>query len=189
MVYGGAMYIMNHCDVTFEENCTVKFNNNIAKYGGAAHIKEYNTAVTFKGNSSVLFNNNEAKSDGGAICIGDRSEIIVTFKENSKVSFSNNKASEYGGVLYISHIANSPFTFSGNSKITFNNNSANNGGVCIFLLLLCQHKAYLGIYRKIKKQYLVTMNLKIKVELYVWRAVILVLMTTATPSNLLIIPE
>ena len=40
-----------------------------------------------------------------------------------------------------------------------------------------------------QKQYLVTMNLKIKVELYVWRAVILVLMTTATPSNLLIIPE
>ena len=126
---GGAMYIMDDCDVTFEENCTVKFNKNIANYGGATYIKGHNIAVTFKGNSSVIFNDNEAKGDGGAIHIGDYSKAIVTFMGNSKVSFSNNKASEDGGVLFISRITNSPFTFGENSKINFNNNSANNGGV------------------------------------------------------------
>ena len=73
---GGAGYFSMHCIVTINEYVNVIFDNNNALYGGALCIN-YNTSVTFGDNSTSLFKNNLAANDGGAINILRNSSIML----------------------------------------------------------------------------------------------------------------
>ena len=148
----GDMYIEQYSNVTFEENCIVKFTNNMIHVDGAMSVKSH-SAVTFKGNSTVTFNDNigvmniyensvitfegnckvRFNNSNGALKIYNS---LVIFSESSKVIFSNNVnvvthdsnvvTDGYGGAMYIDR--HSCVAFQGNSAVTFNHNKALNGG-------------------------------------------------------------
>ena len=121
-VGGTTMSIADHSNITFEENSTVSFINNLALIndGGVMHI--IFSAVTFKGNCRVKFYGNSLVSGGGTMHINDYSNI--TFEGNSTVIFGENEADNGGAV----HSVFSAVSFKGNSKVIF---------LRIFVVLLC----------------------------------------------------
>ena len=155
--YGGAIFSYTG-NISFEENSTSKFSNNIAMYGGAIKCK-YNSYMHFRNNSTTIFNNNIAfktgagggaillyssnisfegnsftmfsdniASSGGAIYTDYTSMIFLEKKSTTK--FSNNTALKFGGAIYSRSDSN--IIFGENSFILFHNNTAHHhgGAVC-----------------------------------------------------------
>ena len=116
--YGGAICALINSNLKSESNSTVIINNNNATDGGAIYIND-NSDFTFEGNTTVTLNNNTASDEGGAVYIEENSDI--TFEENCKVTISNSQA-DFGGAISI--FANSSLTFKGSSTVTINNNAA-----------------------------------------------------------------
>ena len=170
--YGGAMYILQHACVRFQGNTAVTFNKNKALNGGAVYARDYSN-VTFTENCKVRFFDNKAYYSGGAIFIDEHSSIkfdensmvmfhentavdgyggainiirsSVTFKGNSSVTFDNNTAAvnvdSMGNGGAVSVIIGSRVTFKGNSTVKFVNNRVyygSGGALCISQVIMDQ---------------------------------------------------
>ena len=121
---GGAGYVSSHCNFIMNENAMVTFDSNRAIHGGAVCI-DNNVTITFKENSTAFFNNNVASEGGGAIKVLKDSNITVkkstaikltnnsaqyggaifldataAMVSNSDVKFTNNNARIMGSLLY-----------------------------------------------------------------------------------------
>ena len=126
---GAGIYISHYSILTFDEDSTVKFNNNTAINGTI--YSNVSSNVTFKANSEVTFSNNSATQYGAAIYSADNSH--VTFTGNSIVTFSNNDISlsesdtdyQFGGTIFSETY--SYLSFEEKSSTTFYNNMANFG--------------------------------------------------------------
>ena len=147
---GGSIYSINNSHITFEQNSSTSFKNNIA-YDGAAIYSKYckiyfkkhssttfsdNTAnhyggaiysnganIYFEGNSSTMFLNNTALIRGGSTFLYSKNGYMY-FKENSFTEFSNNIAGD-GGAIYCTYYH---VTFAYKSSALFKNNNAKYGG-------------------------------------------------------------
>ena len=113
--FGGALG--SNCNITFENNCAIAFNNNEALQGGAIFTV---SDIAFKDDSRVKFDNNSARTLGGALYT-----VNLTFSGNTAVTFNNNEAILNGGALYSD---NGSVRIKQKSTVTFINNSAQNGG-------------------------------------------------------------
>ena len=113
---GGAIYLDNNVSLSFEQvfdneigdphvnrtdrcneipaNASYTFHQNSAETGGAIFLVKSN--IEF--DNSIIFDGNTATQDGGAIYLGDESDL--TFINDSNVNFSSNHASDYGGAIY-----------------------------------------------------------------------------------------
>ena len=126
---GAGIHISHYSIVIFDENSTVKFNNNTAINGTIYSNASSN--VTFKANCEVTFSKNSATQYGAAIYSADNSH--VTFKGNSIIIFSNNDISltesdtdyQFGGTIFSETY--SYLSFEEKSTTTFYNNMANFG--------------------------------------------------------------
>ena len=132
--YGGALYVNSNSNINFDENSKLIINNNQAVYSGAIYVYS-NSNLTFEGNSTITIKNNEAYW-GGAIYIRQNSE--VTFQGNSKVAVHNSYAIYWGGAFYIRD--NSKVTFQGNTLVTVHNNSATYKGGALYITSNCDAK-------------------------------------------------
>ena len=132
--YGGALYINSNSNINFDGNSKLIINNNQAVYSGAIYVYS-DSNLTFEGNSTITINNSEAYW-GGAIYIRQNSE--VTFQGNSKVAVHNSYAVYWGGAFYIRD--NSKVTFQGNTLVTVHNNSATYKGGALYITSNCDAK-------------------------------------------------
>ena len=119
-VAGGAISLWS--DIYFIGNSKTVFSNNTADEGGAMLILHTNS-ICFKGNSNAIFRNNTAHS-GGSI---HSSNGYLLFEGTSKTVFSLNTAIEGGAIFTGANIS-----FEGNSYTLFNNNNADNDGGAIY---------------------------------------------------------
>ena len=167
---GGPIYSYSMCKVTFQDNSTSTFIDNIARNGGAIFAGN-NSSITFTGNAMLSFSNNKALHSGGAqyisdhcnftieenamvtfkdnnalhggaICIAEKAKLM--FEENSTTFFHNNFATVNGGAINV--ITNSSITLKDHVNVRFIDNSADYGGA-IFLditavLVNSQNKNY-----------------------------------------------
>ena len=120
---GGTFALYNFSNLTFEDNCDVRFAN---IYSNDAIYSQNHSSVTFKGSSTALFSNNNF-TDGGVISSTHYSSIA--FQESSTVSFINNTATNGGAIHLLDH---SSIVFEGNSTTSFNYNMATDNGGAIF---------------------------------------------------------
>ena len=122
------MRIKHYSIITFEENATTMFYNNII-IGRLVYCAL--SALIFKENSEVIFHNN--KIYGHTIFIADYSSITfegnstVTFDGNSTVTFDDNNLYFNGGAMFTTL---SEVTFKGNCEVAFHNTVGinSNGG-------------------------------------------------------------
>ena len=125
-IYGGAIYILTNCNVTFGGNSLIMINDNNAKYGAGIYVSN-NSSLTFKGTSTVIVNNNKATEDGGALYMHDS---YIKIEHRSRVMISNNKAINQGGAFSLWH--NCSLMCKEGANLTFYNNSADVNGGAIF---------------------------------------------------------
>ena len=122
------MYCEASSHVTFDDNSSVIFNNNEARYiGGAIYVDS--SYIRFQGISTIKFNNNTATLSGGAIATLQHS--CVTFTRHSVVMFYSNVASQDGAGVYSAFSSNC--SFSENSCVTFHSNIAQQNGAAVYL--------------------------------------------------------
>ena len=115
---GAGIFINGPFTVTFSENSTTKFVNNIVDHIGAAVYLTGNSSVIFDSNSIVIFSNNRATNG----TIYSEANSSITFKASCQVIFSDNSVTHCGSAIYSAD--HSRLTFKGSSKIMFNNNIA-----------------------------------------------------------------
>ena len=125
-IYGGAIYILTNCTITFGGNSLIMINDNNAKYGAGIYVSN-NSSLTFKGTSTVVVNNNKATEDGGALYMHDS---YIKIEHRSRVMISNNKAINQGGAFCLWH--NCSLMCKEGTNLTFYNNSADVNGGAIF---------------------------------------------------------
>ena len=128
---GGTIFSENNGYITFDENSSVVFSNNMADFGAAIFLFS-NSNIIFKERSRVIFNNNTAQYCGVLTSVLFSS---VTFNGNTEVVFNaNNIVSadylESAGAMCISH--KTDVIFSGHSLVKFTNNTADRGGATTF---------------------------------------------------------
>ena len=125
-INGGVVFSNQTSEVTFEGSSKVIFDGNTADNGGVLYFT--NSSITFKGSSLLLFYNNKARESGAVGCFYYNSQM--RFKGTITVRFENNVAKEFAGVLYF---VRSNIIFKGNSTITVKDNKATlNGGALYF---------------------------------------------------------
>ena len=123
---GGA--IMTAENITFKENSKSIFSNNTASYGGSVYTIYGH--LHFKGTSITVFSHNNA-ADGGAIIL--YFQAYISFDGNSYTLFNNNIADNNGEAIYYHYgWIDRAIYFKGNSSTVFSNNIADNGGGAIF---------------------------------------------------------
>ena len=131
--FGGTIFSENNVHVSFEENSTTMFYNNIANFGSAI-FSLYNSNITFKHNSLVKFINNIAR------CCGSLTSALystITFNDNTKVTFSVNTVTDTSNpcdeslASAICSFKSTDVIFSGHSFIKFVNNTAHRGGAVV----------------------------------------------------------
>ena len=132
--FGGTIFSETYGHVSFEENSTAMFYNNIANFG-AAIFSLYNSDIRFKDRSRVSFNDNIARTCGA---LASALYSSVTFNDSTDVAYNNNSAL-CGSSRYIKPFAGAictfkgtDITFSGHSFIRFINNTADSGGAAAF---------------------------------------------------------
>jgi len=154
---GGAIaFISNGINgILFDENSTVLFTENSARYGGAVFVHigvytQYNylqtdssSKITFHGHSNVKFSSNYARERGGAItCFFDAkfdspSVTLILFSDHSTVIFSSNSVAGEelegsGGALAMTLMRGKGLSiivsFTESSNVEFSNNTAQQGG-------------------------------------------------------------
>ena len=113
-------------NVTFKENCVVKFMNNVANQNGGAIYYVNSTNAIFEQHATVILDESFAGNNGDAICLSKFSTIIFDKNSRSNVTFSNNKADQ-GGAIHSDD--NSRSKFDGHSTVLFTKNQASLGGV------------------------------------------------------------
>ena len=119
--------------VSFEENSSPVFSNNIADIGGAVFIDE--SYIVFEGKSTPMFTNNTAElggaiysqSEDGCIFLFRNTCIYIDFKGTSTTEFSYNIATDVGGAIF------GRISFEGFSVTTFGHNTAILQGGAIYL--------------------------------------------------------
>ena len=126
---GGIVYTDNNCNISFKENSTTTFSNNI---GGAISSRNH-CYIYFQGNSITLFKNNSADYAGGTINIHSNDNVYgcIFFKGNSSTVFNNNTADNGGAIHCDDNYYDSDtrcISFGGNATTVFNNNIAVSGG-------------------------------------------------------------
>ena len=116
-VNGGAISCNNssYCSLSFEENSTMIFSNNIAYSGGAMFLQSNSGKLTFDNFSTTIFSHNIAQRYGGAIY----SSTSISFEANSTTEFSDNVARYDSGAVHCRSIS-----FEGSSATIFSNNTA-----------------------------------------------------------------
>ena len=132
--FGGTIFSEKNGHVSFEENSTTMFYDNIANFG-AAIFSLYNSNIIFKDKSKVVFNNNIARTCG-ALAFALYSS--VTFNDNTEVAYNSNTVScasskyfePFAGALCT--FTATDIIFSGHSFITFINNTAERGEAAAF---------------------------------------------------------
>ena len=131
--FGGTIFIETYSCLSFEENSTTMFYDNIANFGTA--ILSINSSnVIFKDNSTIIFNGNLARICG---ILASALYSSVTFNDNTEVAYNNNTVS-CASSRYHEHFAGAICTFkgthilfSGHSFITFTHNTADRGGAVV----------------------------------------------------------
>ena len=118
------MFLEINSDISFQDDCTVTFDGNIADdgTGGAIHVSS-NSSLTFSktNKAAVIFKHNVA-AFGGALNFYSRSFITFQGSNNSTVTFENNKATQNGGAIYLQKT--SDVIIQGNLTVKFHNNKA-----------------------------------------------------------------
>ena len=132
--FGGTIFSETYGYVSFEENSTTMFYNNIANFG-AAIFSIYNSNVIFKDKSRVVFKDNIARTCG---TLASALYSSVAFNNHTEVAYDNNTVSCASNIYY-EPFAGAICTFkgvstilSGHSFITFINNTADRGGAVAF---------------------------------------------------------
>ena len=132
--FGGTVFTEKNGHVSFEENSTTKFYNNIANFGTAI-FSLYNSNVIFKDKSKVIFNENIAGTCGA---LTSALYSSVTFSDNTEVAYNSNTVSCASSRYFepfagaICAFKGTVTIFSGHSFITFTNNTAERGGAVAF---------------------------------------------------------
>ena len=124
-----AISLYDKCTVSFEENSTIKFHNNL----GAIHIEE--GTVYFEENSKSEFSNNVQRFNGASIYL---KYGCIYFRKNSIAIFNNSKAS-FGGAISLSFGC---ISFEGNSFTLFHNNTVRFAGGAIYTV--CSNLTFVG---------------------------------------------
>ena len=159
---GGAFHLESHSYIEFKHSVEVEFYKNDAERGGAIFLTVSTTL--YKQHSVITFKNNTASQDGGAIYIGDQSQL--TFMEDSNVTFSHNMASDYGGAMY-SEMIRSTIDLN-SSNILFHDNSAGTTGSSVYINLpkqcnsTCLTNSVQGITIRGYNKYIITSPAKIQ---------------------------
>ena len=132
--FGGTIFSETYGFVSFEENSTTKFYNNIADFG-AAIFSLYNSNIIFKNKSKVNFNDNIAGTCGtltstlfSSVIFNDNTE--VTYKNNTLSCTSSKYCEYFAGAICT--FKGTDIIFSGHSFITFINNTADRGRAVAF---------------------------------------------------------
>ena len=110
--YGGAIFLRNHSNVSFDQNAKINFINNRAHVGTINSRTSCN--ILFKANCVVRFSSNSVRLRGAAI-YSDSSHVMFT--GNSKVTFSDNL------IVYEPALASGTI-YSKNSLISFDDYSS-----------------------------------------------------------------
>jgi len=126
-LYGGAVFINNHSNISLTGNSVLLFINNEATQSGGAGYFDFYCNFIIKGNANVTFEINKALH-GGTICFNNNTKQI--FEENSTAFFYSNFATVSGGA--VSALNNSNLTLKDYITVKFIGNNAQYGGA-IFL--------------------------------------------------------
>ena len=127
--FGGTIFSETFSNISFQENSTTEFSNNIANFG-AAIFSFYYSNIIFQDKSRVMFNNNIARTCG---TLTSALFSTITFNDNTEVTYDENivscSSSKYfessaGAICTFKSI---DIIFSGDSIITFTNNRADKG--------------------------------------------------------------
>ena len=133
----GTIYCEESSNVTFQGTCEITFSSNSATQYGAAICSFKNSHVTFTENSTATFCNNVVSSNdldlqnGHGGTIYSENNGCISFEGNSFTVFSNNIA-DYGAAIF--SFSNSNVTFKDSSRVMFNNNIARYCGVLTSVL-------------------------------------------------------
>ena len=125
---GGAISL-SHSFLSFRENSSARFYNNIAGKGGAIYSLFSNissgdeSSIEFFNNTAMRFGETVVYNEGGGICSIKNSHI--TFGGNSFTMFHNNTAENNGKSIFNEN--HSVIRFSHNSTVAFTKNEVMSG--------------------------------------------------------------